>query len=125
MRVAVVGCGTVGPAAALLLRRDGHTVEVLERVAQPRGVGAAILLQPPGQRVLRALGIADDLEARSAAVRRIDGRTLGGRRVLDFGYGDVHPAITGWGVHRADLFDLLWDALRADAIEVRTGTPVD
>src|SRR5262245_56467748 len=108
MRIAVVGCGTVGPAAALLLHRDGHAVEIVERVGRPRGVGAGILLQPPGQRVLRGLGLAEALEARSAPVRRIDGRTLSGRRVLDFGYGDVDPAITGWGVHRADLFHLLW-----------------
>ena len=33
MKVAVVGCGTVGPAAALLLARDGHDLEIFERAA--------------------------------------------------------------------------------------------
>jgi hypothetical protein len=74
--------------------------------------------------VLRALGLADELAARSSPVRRIDGRTMAGRRVMDFGYGDVDARVTGWGVHRATLFDLLWSALERSGIPVRAGTPV-
>src|SRR5688500_18669303 len=94
MKIAVVGVGTAGSAAALLLARDGHDVEIFERVAVPSGVGAGILLQGLGQRVLDELGLADALESRSRPVRRIDARTKGGRRVLDFGYDDSCPAPT-------------------------------
>ena len=125
MRVAVVGCGTAGPAAALLLARDGHDVEMFERVADPRPVGAGILLQPVGQAVLASLGLADELEACSTPVRRIDGRTRSGRRVMDFGYDDVVPGVRGWGVNRGALFDLLWRAVHAAAIPVRIGTAVE
>lgn len=52
LRVAVVGYGSGGQATALLLSRDGHRVEVFERVAQPGPVGAGFLLQPVGLRVL-------------------------------------------------------------------------
>lgn len=125
MRVAVVGCGTAGPAAALLLARDGHEVEIFERVAEPRGVGAGILLQRLGQRVLAELGLADELERRSSPVRRVDARTSSGRRVLDFAYDQVLPGAYGWGVHRGTLFELLWGAVTAAGIPIRTGVEVD
>src|ERR1700741_5043691 len=105
MRIAVVGCGTAGPAAALLLARDGHDVEILERVQQPGAVGAGILLQKLGQEVLAQLGLADALERASTPVRRIDARTRSGRTVMDFGYEDAVPGSHAWGVHRGTLFE--------------------
>jgi 2-polyprenyl-6-methoxyphenol hydroxylase-like FAD-dependent oxidoreductase len=124
VRVAIVGCGTAGPAAALLLVRDGHEVEIFERVAEPRGVGAGILLQRLGQRVLADLGLADELERQSSPVRRVDARALSGRRVLDFAYEQVVPGAYGWGVHRGTLFGLLWNAVQNAGIHVQTGVEV-
>ena len=124
MRIAVVGCGTAGPAVALLLARDGHEVEIFERVTAPRGVGAGILLQPLGQTVLDALGLGAGLQGCAAPVRRVDARTPSGRVLMDFGYSDVLPATHGWGVSRASLFELLWNAVRADGIPVRTGVEI-
>jgi 2-polyprenyl-6-methoxyphenol hydroxylase-like FAD-dependent oxidoreductase len=126
MRVAVVGCGIAGPAAALLLARDGHEVTIVERVADPQPVGAGILIQPLGQRILDELGLLDALAARSTAVRRFDGRTRTGRRVLDFGYEDAQAGrgSVGLGVHRAELFTILMAAVRAAAIPVLTGVEV-
>ena len=57
MRVAVVGCGTGGPAAALLLNAAGHDVEIFERFNTPSPIGAGLLLQPTGQAVLARLGL--------------------------------------------------------------------
>lgn len=51
-QVAIVGYGTAGQAAALLLTREGHDVSVFERVADPGPVGAAFLLQPGDLQVL-------------------------------------------------------------------------
>lgn len=125
MKVAVVGCGTAGAVAALLLGRDGHDVRIFERVATPRGVGAGILLQRLGQEILDALGLAHELGRRSAPVRWVDARTPGGRKVMDFRYDDVVADSHGWGVHRGVLFQLLWDAVQAAGIPVETGVQVD
>lgn len=124
MKVAVVGAGTAGLAAALFLARDGHDVVVHERVDDPRPVGAGILLQPLGQRVLAEIGLADALAASSTPVRRIDGRTRRGWPVLHFGYADAPGAGFGLGVHRGDLFRLLWNAIRAAGIPVHAASPV-
>jgi 2-polyprenyl-6-methoxyphenol hydroxylase-like FAD-dependent oxidoreductase len=124
VRVAVVGAGTAGLASALLLARDGHDVTIVERVSDPRPAGAGILLQPLGQRVLADLGLADALAACSTPVRRIEGRTRRGWPILDFGYGDASGAGVGLGVHRGDLFRLLWDAAVRTGLAVRTGDPI-
>jgi 2-polyprenyl-6-methoxyphenol hydroxylase-like FAD-dependent oxidoreductase len=121
MRIGVVGGGIAGPVAALLLTHDGHDVTVLERVADPRPVGAGFLLQPFGQDILDELGVLESVAPRSMPVRRIDGRTIGGRVVLDFGYPDRF----GLGVHRAVLFEALWSRLRAHGIPVETAFPVE
>lgn len=68
-RVAVVGCGTAGPAVALMLHRDGHQVTLLERVARPGPVGAGILLQRLGQEILARIGLAATL--RDLSPRRL------------------------------------------------------
>jgi FAD-dependent urate hydroxylase len=126
MRIGVVGSGTAGAAAALLLARDGHEVELFERVADPRPVGAGLLLQPLGQRILATLGLADELAAASTPVRRIEGRAGGpnGRIVLRFGYEDAGSPHVGLGVNRGALFGLLWRALAQAGVPVRTGFEV-
>ena len=125
MRIAVVGAGTAGLAAAWFLARDGHEVTVLERVAEPGPIGAGILLQPLGQRILAEMGLAEPLARRSTPVRRIEGRTRAGRTVLSFGYDDA-PALAGvgLGVHRGDLFALLVDAIRDAGIDLETGRAI-
>jgi 2-polyprenyl-6-methoxyphenol hydroxylase-like FAD-dependent oxidoreductase len=124
MKVAVVGAGTAGLTTALLLARDGHDVSVVERVADPRPIGAGILLQALGQRILATLGLADALAACSTPVRRIDGRTLRDAAVLAFSYADAPGAAVGLGVHRGDLFQLLWDAATTAGIPIQTGVGV-
>jgi 2-polyprenyl-6-methoxyphenol hydroxylase-like FAD-dependent oxidoreductase len=124
MRVGVVGIGSAGAAAAILLSELGHRVEVFERVPDPRPVGAGMLIQPFAQRILDRLGVAEELETRSMPVRRIDARNAGGRRVMDFGYDDLDPNSVGWGVHRGTLFDLLRAAVVAAGVTISTGFDV-
>ncbi len=119
--VGVIGCGTAGPAAALLLHRAGHAVTVYERVERPRAVGAGIILQPTGQAVLARLGLAEEVISRGA---RLDGlRVLrdGGATLLSLTYADVDPSLFGVGLHRGVLFQALFDALGRDGVAMRMG----
>ena len=126
MRIAVVGCGTAGAAAALFLARAGHEVTVLERVPDPGPVGAGITLQPTGQAVLARLGLLAPVLARGARLDRLICRTLGGRTVVDLRYADVDSELFGLGLHRGVLFETLFGAVRAEpGVTLRCGVAVD
>ena len=125
MRIAVIGAGTGGAAAALFLARKGHSVEVFERVSDPKPVGAGILLQPTGMQVMAALGLLAPILAHGARIDRLDGVTLSGRKVIELAYDDIAPGLFGLGIHRGVLFETLYGALRAENISVRTGISVD
>ena len=88
--MAIVGCGTAGPAAALLLARDGHEVEIFERArraAPASGPGSCSSGSVSG--CSRTWAWPTSSRRRSSPVRRVDARTPSGRRVLDFAYDEV------------------------------------
>lgn len=119
--IAVVGGGVAGLAAAAFLARAGRAVALYERAAAPRPVGAGLLLQPPGVAVLAALGVADRVAARSERISRLEGLTRRGRVAFRVDYAWRAPALCGWGVHRAVLFEALYDAARAAGADIRFG----
>ena len=124
MRVGVVGCGTGGPAAAVLLARLGHDVEVLEQEPDPGPAGAGLLLQPTGMAVLERLGVLDQVRAGADPVRRVHGETAAGRTIMDLRYADLRPDLHALGVHRGVLFGALHEALAAAGVPVRAGVRV-
>ena len=123
-RIAVVGCGVGGMAVAALLAEAGHDVTLYERFAEPRPLGAGLLLQPTGLKVLHRLGLEDAALGRGARVDGIDGRTTSGRAVLRLRYGDLHPRLHGLGIHRGTLFGLLLDRLKQSPATLKTASEV-
>lgn len=105
--VAIVGYGTAGQAAAVLLSRDGHRVEVFERAPHPGPVGAGFLLQPTGLHVLWTMGLLDDALVHGARIERLYGETTAGRAVMDMRYRELEPRLFGLGMQRGALFELL------------------
>jgi 2-polyprenyl-6-methoxyphenol hydroxylase-like FAD-dependent oxidoreductase len=116
----VVGAGVGGLAAAGALARSGWHVTLLERAERLRADPAALLLWPNGVRALRALGLADGLDAISWPVAYGGIRRPGGQWL-------VQPGVPGgagpWVVHREDLHDTLVAGL-GDRIDIRTGVAV-
>lgn len=124
-RVGVIGCGTAGATAAILLARGGCEVTVLERVVEPRPVGAGILLQPTGQAVLARLGLLEPIATRGARIERLWFRTDGGRTIVDLHYAAVDREWSGIGLHRGLLFETLYAAARSEpCVAVETGCDV-
>lgn len=124
MRVAVVGLGTAGATTACLLSEQGHDVTVVEQADDPRPVGAGIWLQGLGQQVLDRLDLLTSLQRCSRVVWRVRMEGAGGRRLLDLGY-DARPASTpALGVHRGDLFGLLFAAVRERRVRLELGARV-
>lgn len=123
LHIAIVGYGTAGQAAAALLTRDGHRVEVFERVAHPGPVGAGFLLQPTGLQVLWQMGLLDAALSHGARVDRLYGDTARGRAVMDMRYAGLDSRLFGLGLQRGALFRLLAEAWQDDG-GMRSGTAI-
>ena len=119
MKVAIVGYGTAGQAAAIFLARAGHAIEMFERSAELKPVGAGFLLQPTGLGVMSALGLHDAAVERGARIERLHGENAAGRMVMDMGYADHARDSFGLGMTRGALFTLLHAAC-VDAVSIHT-----
>jgi 2-polyprenyl-6-methoxyphenol hydroxylase-like FAD-dependent oxidoreductase len=125
LRVGIVGAGTAGAAAAILLARAGHAVTVLERVPAPGPVGAGITLQPTGQAVLARLGLLDAITARATRIDGLVCRRADGKPIVDLRYADLDPSLCAYGLHRGVLFETLVAAARAEpGVELRCGVAI-
>ena len=123
MRVAIVGAGLGGLAAALFLRRAGIDATVYEQATELREVGAGIVVSPNMARPLRRLGLGDALGR--IAVRLESGwefrRWQDGRVLFVQPMGDACEQMYGapcYVAHRADLHALLKEALPSDALQL-------
>ena len=124
--IAIAGAGPAGLAAALFLAEAGHRVTILERFEAPRPLGSGLILQPTGLSVLARLGLLERILALGARIDRLVGHEVErGRTVLDARYGRRRAgARFGLAVHRAALFNVLYEAVRERGIAVETGIEV-
>jgi salicylate hydroxylase len=122
-RVAIVGGGIGGLAAAAFLHRAGLPSVVYEQAAQLKEVGAGLVLAPNAVRLLRRLGAMDRLEDQAVPLdvgwefrRWADGRVLSAENLAGscerlYGEGT-------YTVHRADLADAIASAVPRGALRL-------
>lgn len=125
LRIAIIGCGTAGPAAATLLARQGHEVVLFERAPECRAVGAGFLLQPSGMGVLRELGVLDEVLAHAAKVKRLHVLESDERTLLSLHYEEVGRGSFGAGLHRPVLLHYLIRTMEQARVDVRWGWEID
>jgi 2-polyprenyl-6-methoxyphenol hydroxylase-like FAD-dependent oxidoreductase len=98
---------------------------VHERFDRPAPVGAGFMLQPTGLHVLDHMGLTPAVEALAQPIDRLFGREARrGRIVLDVAYGDLRRPRTALGVHRATVFQVLYDACRDAGVVFETGREI-
>jgi salicylate hydroxylase len=117
IHVAIVGGGIAGLAAANALIHRGISVSVYEQSSALREVGAGVFIYPNSLRQLERIGLGDALARVGAKVGsgseyyRMDGSVVGKILTTDS---------SGWngmyGMHRADLLQVLADALPSGVI---------
>ena len=111
MQIAIAGAGVGGLAAATLLARAGHGVEVFDQFDTPAPVGSGLMLQETGLAILAAMGMREAAEARGAPIHRLFGRSVpSGRTVLDVRFTALRKDLCAVGIQRSALFDLLYAA---------------
>ncbi|MFC8102490.1 FAD-dependent oxidoreductase [Streptomyces sp. NPDC057363] len=126
--VLVVGGGAAGNAVTVLLRRAGVAVDLVEAKADWNATaGSGITLQGNALRVLRELGVWDQVEASgfgfgSVGITAPDGTVLHTQDDLRTG-GDDLPATVG--MRRPRLQQILLEAVRASGASVRLGTTAE
>jgi 2-polyprenyl-6-methoxyphenol hydroxylase-like FAD-dependent oxidoreductase len=125
MRVAVIGCGAAGAAAAVFLKRDGHDVRVFEQAPECRAVGAGFLMQPSGMEVLRELEIYDEIVSHASKVRRLHVLERDGRDLMELRYGEIGEGLFGAGLHRPVVMGALIELAGKEGVEIRWGERVE
>lgn len=112
-------------SAAILLHDAGYPVQIYEQFDQPGPVGSGLMLQPTGLSVLQQLGLRDRCEQLGQRIDRMSGRLApAGKVVLDIRYGALDSALYGIAIHRASLFDVLYQAVLSRQVPIITDTAV-
>ncbi|MFN4224855.1 MAG: FAD-dependent oxidoreductase [Hyphomonas sp.] len=125
LSIGIAGAGVGGLASAALLARAGHRVWVFDQFEAARPVGSGLMLQETGLTVLGALGLRADAESLGSPIVRLWGvSSQTGRAVLDVRYSALREGLTGLGIQRAALFDLLFGAAKAEGAGVALGTRI-
>jgi salicylate hydroxylase len=121
-RIAIIGGGIGGLAAAVALERRGAETIVCEQSARLSEIGAGLNLTPNAIKALRALGVEDKVNAIASASNFLNirswksGRYISRTRRSDFTEKYGAPNLS---VHRADLLNVLAGALKTT--DIRTG----
>jgi 2-polyprenyl-6-methoxyphenol hydroxylase-like FAD-dependent oxidoreductase len=122
--VLVIGGGASGNAVTILLRRAGTTVDLIEAQPDWNVLGSGITLQGNALRVLRELGVWDKVQETGYAFDSVglaapDGTVFHVQQGIRTGGEDL-PATAG--MQRAQLQEILCEAVRASGANVRLGT---
>ena len=120
-RIAIVGGGLAGLAAANALKTFGIKAEVFETAPALGEIGAAVNASPQAVKALRAIGVGDKVAAVANSSPGIYTRNMQTGEFLEF--NDRFKAAERYGApyytfHRADLLDALASGLDHSAIHL-------
>jgi len=114
--IGIIGGGIGGVAAAAALNRLGISAWVYERAPRLEEVGAGMMLWPNATRVLKALGLLDEVARRSATNTHFLVRASSGKVLMNIALGEFDtPALC---TRRSDLLASLLSAVPNERIHL-------
>jgi 2-polyprenyl-6-methoxyphenol hydroxylase-like FAD-dependent oxidoreductase len=124
--VLIVGGGAAGCAAAILFARDGAAVDLIEIKPDLSALGSGITVQGNALRVLRQLGVWDEVAAAGYAFNTLGLRAPDGTLLVEMedartGGPDLPATV---GMYRPALARILTDAAAAAGTKLRYATTV-
>lgn len=124
--VLVVGGGAAGCAAAILFARDGAAVDLIEIKPDLSALGSGITVQGNALRVLRQLGVWDEVAAAGYAFNTLGLRAPDGTLLVEMedartGGPDLPATV---GMYRPALARILTEAAAAAGAKLRYATTV-
>ncbi len=125
-KVLIVGGGAAGCAAAILFARDGAAVDLIEIKPDLSALGSGITVQGNALRVLRQLGVWDEVAAAGYAFNTLGLRTPDGTLLVEMedartGGPDLPATV---GMYRPALARILTEAAAAAGAKLRYATTV-
>jgi 2-polyprenyl-6-methoxyphenol hydroxylase-like FAD-dependent oxidoreductase len=119
--IGIVGGGIGGVATAVALHQLGIEATVYEKASRLREAGAGMMMWPNATRVLRHLGLLEDVLARSGSSTHFLVRAPNGTVLMNIALGEFDvPAIC---MRRSDLLAVLLAKLKPESI--RLGQTLD
>jgi salicylate hydroxylase len=122
LRIAIIGGGIGGLTSALALRARGLDVSVFEQAEAVREIGAGVSIHPNAARLLKRIGLDDQLRKIGSPINGITLRSSKGEAITTPA-GPATPAFSqqtsqGYNVHRAELLNLLFAALPGGTVRL-------
>ena len=116
MKILVVGAGIGGLTFAIVARRRGHEVTVVEQRASFPEEGAGIVLGPNVIAALRPLELADPILAQSHPVQEMRITDSKGQILASTRYSTPKLPIPGQAIHRSLLHKVLLNAFDGELL---------
>ncbi|MGZ5564514.1 MAG: FAD-dependent monooxygenase [Chthoniobacterales bacterium] len=114
--IGIIGGGIGGIAAALTLHRAGVDVVVYEKARVPREAGVGMMLWPNATRVLREMGLLENVAAHAGPNTHFLVRTNSGKVLMDLALG--HFDVPALCTRRSDLLGILLAALPPECVRL-------
>ncbi len=122
-KIIIIGGGIGGLCTAIALQQNGFEVSVYEKVEKLGTVGAGLTLWTNAVKVLRAIGVADQVIGAGSKVSRSYIRTSNGDILHDARMGEFEekygePVVA---IHRSALHEILINALKPNTLKLGVG----
>lgn len=122
MNIAVIGAGPAGATIGTLLAREGYHIHVFEKAKSPGPIGAGIMLQRTGMKVLDELGVFDKIKQQGVNIDGFRGHNRKGKKVLSADFTDI--GFQGLGIQRGAIFNATYGALEGSNAQIQTDAEV-